>query len=235
MSLSGTSIAVSNRRQRCRPVRQSSANTTLASCSRWGQSLATRTAISESRKGAPNSVWPDLSLSRAADLFRVYQVDALEAAFGPCGLLFSRTLMTVLVISALLILSFYDSSQQTVTSTDCSTLKYAKRTSAWLCGEALICTGDICGRPSMLDFDDGFDVVLRDKRGKELDSKRLSYEQRKFCFEGYSDGEYQLAFVLYKKGVRQPARIFPTKYKHDIRKENNKVYMVEATCPGNPR
>jgi hypothetical protein len=142
--------------------------------------------------------------------------------------------MKILTTSALLLLSFSAYGQQAV-SQDCSTLQYQQRTSAWLCGKALVCAGDICGRPSMLEFDEHFDVLLRDKQGNKLDSKQLSYEERKFCFEGRNNGDYQLAFVLYKKGVPQPARIFPTKYKHNPNKPNDKVYMVEAVCPDSAR
>lgn len=136
-----------------------------------------------------------------------------------------------LAISGLLTLSLFASGQQTVTSSDCSTLKYVKRTSAWLCGEAEVCTGDICLPPSQLGFDEQFNVVLRDKHGNKLDEKSLTYEHRKFCFQGRRDGDYQLAFVLYEKGISQPARVFPTKYKHNTEKSNDKMYMIEATCP----
>ena len=142
--------------------------------------------------------------------------------------------MRMPIIYALVVLAVSAFGQQPV-STDCSTLKYQKRTSAWLCGEAVVCSGDICGRPSALDFDERFDVVLRDKNENRLESKKLSYEQRRFCFEGRSDGDYQLAFVLYQKGVPQPARIFPTKYRRNGNKPNDKVYMVEATCPSSAR
>ena len=143
--------------------------------------------------------------------------------------------MRCLITAALFVLSFSASWPQSVASPDCSTLKYEERPSAWLCGEALVCNGDICGRPSMLDFGDQFDVVLRDKRGNELASKKLSYEQRKFCFEGRSDGDYQIAFVLYEKGAPQPARVFPTKYTHKPEKPNDKIYMIEAVCPASAR
>ena|SRR5215469_1620603 len=139
--------------------------------------------------------------------------------------------LVILVLS----MSFSASGQQTVNDLNCSTLKYVKHTSAWLCGVAVVCSGDICTRPSQLDFDDQFDVVLRDKHGNRLDSKKLSYEHRKFCFEGRSDGDYQLAFVLYVKGIPQPARVFPTKYKRSQNKPNDAVYMVEATCPERAR
>src|SRR5207245_1603911 len=81
------------------------------------------------------------------------------------------------------------------TDSDCSTLKYKKHSSAWLCGEASVCAGDICMNPSHFGFDDKFQVYLRDKRGNSLESRTLSYRERKFCFEGRESGEYQLAFV----------------------------------------
>ena len=113
--------------------------------------------------------------------------------------------MKPLPIFALLVLSLYSSGQQTLTSSDCSTLKYIKHTGAWLRGEVQVCSGDICLRPSQLGFDEQFDVVLRDKHGNKLVAKSLTYEQRKFCFEGRRDGDYQIALVLYEKGVSQPA------------------------------
>ncbi len=85
--------------------------------------------------------------------------------------------------------------------------------------------------PSHFGFDDKFQVYLRDKGGKNLESKTLSYRERKFCFEGRENGEYQLAFVLYENGVPQPARVFPTKYKRDPKKPNDVIYMIEASCP----
>ena len=100
-----------------------------------------------------------------------------------------------------------------------------------MCGEAQVCTGDICLRPTDLDFEPEFDVVLRDARGNTLESQKLSYERRKFCFEGRENGDYELAFVLFKKGVPQPARVFPTRYKRDTDKPNDVHYMVEAVCP----
>jgi hypothetical protein len=85
--------------------------------------------------------------------------------------------------------------------------------------------------PSAYDFDDTFDVVLRDNRGKELEAKSLSYEERTFCFDGRGNGDYQLAFVLYKNRVPEAARVFPTRYKHDPEKPNDVVYMIAASCP----
>jgi len=118
-----------------------------------------------------------------------------------------------------------------VSGGDCSSLKSKRPKSAWLCGEAHICTGDICGRPTDFDFDHEFDVVLRDAHGNKLDSQTLSYEKPKFCFQGHKDGDYQLAFVLYRKGIPQPARMFPTRYRHNADKPNDVYYMIESVCP----
>ena len=86
--------------------------------------------------------------------------------------------------------------------------------------------------PSDYGFDTKFDVVLRDAYGNKLDFQKLSYEQPKFCFEGRKDSEYQLAFVLYKNGLRQPARVFPTRYRRNTDKANDVFYMIGAVCPG---
>jgi len=134
---------------------------------------------------------------------------------------------------------------------DCSTLKYSRRKVSCLCGTVQVCSGDICGRPSVYGLDDDITVELRRKDGTTiLDSKKVVVEtreeegttqvgtkvsykktERKFCFEGKGDGGYQLAFVLYKNGVPQPAVKFPTNYSRKPSKPCNSVYMVEPTCP----
>jgi len=87
-------------------------------------------------------------------------------------------------------------------------------------------------RPSTYDLDDEFDVVLRDDRGRVLDSKRFSYAKgRKFCFEGQHDGDYQIAVVLHKNGTPQAALVFPTNYKTKRTKSCDATYMVEPACP----
>jgi hypothetical protein len=140
--------------------------------------------------------------------------------------------MRFLIASILAILTVRASAQQPLATQDCSTLRYVKHKSAWLCGEAVVCSGDICGRPSDLDFDDEFDVILRDRHGKKLESIRLSYEHRNFCFEGRSNGDYQLAFVLYEKGVPQPARVFPTKYTATKTSQTTRYTWLKQTVPG---
>jgi hypothetical protein len=134
---------------------------------------------------------------------------------------------------------------------DCSTLKYSRHKVSCLCGKVQVCSGDICGRPSNYDLDDDITVELRDKAGTTiLDSKKVIVEtndkegttqvgtkvsykttERTFCFEGKGYGDYLLAFVLYKRGVPQPAVKFPTNYSHKRRKPCDSVYMVEPTCP----
>ena len=132
---------------------------------------------------------------------------------------------------ALLVLCVSAIAQQMDGVADCSTLKYKRHRSAWLCGKAVVCSGDLCGRPSTYDFDDVFHVLLRDNRGKKLETKSLSYEKPTFCFDGRRDGDYQLAFVLYKNGIPEAARVFPTRFKHNAEKPNDVFYMIEATCP----
>jgi hypothetical protein len=134
---------------------------------------------------------------------------------------------------------------------DCSTLKYSRHKVSCLCGTVQVCSGDICGRPSAYDLDDDITVQLRDKAGTTiLDSKKVIFEtrekegttrvgtrisykttERTFCFEGKDDGDYLLAFVLYKNGTPQPAIRFPTKYSRKRRKPCDSVYMVGPTCP----
>jgi hypothetical protein len=141
------------------------------------------------------------------------------------------SLMKSILSSALLVLSVSAMAQQTSRVSDCSTLKYKRHRSAWLCGKAIVCSGDICGRPSTYDFDDVFYVLLRDNQGNVLETKSLSYEKPNFCFDGRGNGDYQLAFVLYTKGVPEAARVFPTRYKHNTEKPNDVIYMIEARCP----
>jgi hypothetical protein len=114
-----------------------------------------------------------------------------------------------------------------------------------------VCSGDICGLPSDYDLDDDITVELRDKAGattlaskkviEETSEKegttqvgtRVSYKttERMFCFEGKGDGDYVLAFVLYKNGVPQRAVKFPTNYSRKHGKPCNSIYMVEPSCP----
>lgn len=140
-------------------------------------------------------------------------------------------LMKSVIPSALLVLCVSAMAQQTSTIADCSTLKYQRHRRGSLCGKAIVCSGDICGRPSMYDFDDNFDVVLRDHQRKELETKSLSYEKSTFCFDGRRSGDYQLAFVLYKNHVPEAARVFPIRYKPNSEKPNNVIYMIAAWCP----
>ncbi len=97
----------------------------------------------------------------------------------------------------------------------------------------LVCAGDVCLRPSQYDLDNDFDVLLRDNHGNVLDSRKLSYkaEQPSFCFENQRDGKYEIAFVLYEKGVSQPAVVFPTDYKHNSKEACDPTFMVESVCP----
>lgn len=141
------------------------------------------------------------------------------------------SLMKLTLFSALLVPCVYTIAQQTASVADCSTLSYKRHKSAWLCGKAIVCSGDICGRPSTYDFDGAFDVVLRDNHGRELETKSLSYEKPTFCFDARGDGDYQLAFVLYTNGVPEAARVFPARYRHNAKKPNDVIYMIEATCP----
>jgi len=113
-----------------------------------------------------------------------------------------------------------------------------------------VCSGDICVGPAAFDLDDDITIELRDKGGMTLDTQKVmiqttqklgttqdgtktSYKQaeRRFCFEGKRDGDYRLAFILYREGAPQPAVIFPTNYSHKRRKSCDSIFMVEPTCP----
>jgi hypothetical protein len=114
-----------------------------------------------------------------------------------------------------------------------------------------VCLGEICVGPAAFELDEDITVELRDKTGATIldtkktvietreeegttnDGRRVSYKarERTFRFEGKSDGDYLLAFVLHKNGVPQPAVIFPTNYSHKRRKPCDSFYMVEPTCP----
>ncbi len=133
---------------------------------------------------------------------------------------------------------------------DCSTLKYKLHKVSCLCGTVDICSGDICLRPVDFELDDDITVELRRKDGTTVDTQKavvvksqqqgttqsgaktsFKLTERRFRFEGKPDGEYRLAFILYKRGVPQPALIFPTKYSHKATKLGNSVYMLEPICP----
>jgi hypothetical protein len=123
-------------------------------------------------------------------------------------------------------------AQESAEQRDCQTGKYRRHKVSCLCGEVSVCAGDICGRPSVYGLDNEIDVVLRDKHRHTLQSKTVSYDtQRKFCFEGQHDGEYEIAFMLHKKGVAQPAVVFPTSFKKTRKKSCDSIYMVEPDCP----
>ena len=155
-----------------------------------------------------------------------------------------------LALTALLLLVTPVVCQAPSHASDCSTLKYLRHKVSCLCGSVAVCSGDICGSPSTYGLDDDIVVELRDKSGTTLDRQKAVLEkremqgttqdgskttykhtERRFCFEGKRDGEYQLAFVPHKNGVAQPAVIFPTNYSHKRSKPCDSVYMVEPLCP----
>lgn len=138
---------------------------------------------------------------------------------------------------------------------DCPTLKYVRHKVSCLCGTVQVCAGDVCGRPSDYGLDDDITVELRNKLGtlilgstKVVVAKRerecttqigakvpCPTTERTFCFQGKPNGDYQLAFILFKDGVPQPAIIFPTNYSRKRSKPCNSVYMVEPSCPASLR
>ncbi len=166
-----------------------------------------------------------------------------------------RKLLTVrrslTITSLLFLLNSLIVGQTPHPGSNCSTLKYLQHKVSCLCGTVQVCLGDICGKPSDYDLDDNITVELRDKTDTAiLDSKRVMVEtreqegttqigtkvsyktkERRFCFEGKPNGNYRLAFILRKKGIPQPAVIFPTNYSRKRRKPCNSVYIVESVCP----
>jgi hypothetical protein len=139
---------------------------------------------------------------------------------------------SLIIPSLLLVLRPFAVCQTAPTPSDCSTLKYSRHKVSCLCGTVQVCSGDICGRPSDYNLDDDITVQLRDKSGTAiLDSKNVVVEmrdrecttqagtkvscnttQRTFCFKDKPDGDYQLAFILFKNGAPQPAVKFPANY-----------------------
>jgi hypothetical protein len=140
--------------------------------------------------------------------------------------------------------------QSSYRSSDCSTLKYIRHKVSCLCGTVEICSGDICGSPSVYEVDGDISVELRDKNGTTVDTQKVVVETieeqgttqdgrktsfkravRRFSFQGKLDGDYLLAFTLHKNGVSQPALIFPARYSHKRKKLSETIYMLEPTCP----
>jgi hypothetical protein len=155
------------------------------------------------------------------------------------------------ITSLLFMLNAFVFCQTPYHGSDCSTLKYARHKVSCLCGTVQVCSGDVCGRPSDYGLDDDITVQLRNKAGTTiLDSKKVVVEkrgrecttqvgtkvscpttERTFCFDGKGDGDYQLAFIVSKNGVPQPAVKFPTNYSRKRNQSCNSVYMVEPSCP----
>jgi hypothetical protein len=152
--------------------------------------------------------------------------------------------------AVLILLSPIALCQVSYGASDCATLKYSRHKVSSLSGTVAICSGDICGGPSVYELDEDITVQLRTKNGIVLDAQKVVFEssqkhgtkqdgtaitfeqkERRFSFEGKQDGDYLLAFILYKNGIAQPAVIFPTNYSHKRNKLSNSYYMVEPTCP----
>jgi hypothetical protein len=158
--------------------------------------------------------------------------------------------LTLSQIAMLVLLSPAAVCQASQSASDCSTLKHSWHKVSSLSGDVAVCSGDICGDPSTYDLDDYITVELRSKRGAILDTQKVLLEvsqkqgtkqdgtpttfkqrQRIFSFENKPDGDYLLAFTLYKNRIPQPAVIFPTNYSHKRDRLGKSYYMVEPTCP----
>ncbi len=121
--------------------------------------------------------------------------------------------------------------QESPPKTDCTTNHFVMHKTPCLCGKVQIATGDIGVSPAQMGLDDTLEVELRDRNGKLLESKRLTYKSEvPFCFSGKPKGKYALAFVLYESGKPQPAAVFPTKYTTNSNKECNIIYLVPPVC-----
>ena len=135
-------------------------------------------------------------------------------------------------------------------TSDCSTLKHLRHKVSSLSGTVAICSGDICGSPSVYELDNDITVELRTKSGTILDTQKVVFEvyerqgtkqdgtaitfeqkERRFSFKDKPDGDYLLAFILHKNSIAQPAVIFPTNYSHKRNKLGNSYYMVDPICP----
>lgn len=99
-----------------------------------------------------------------------------------------------------------------------------------LCGLATFCIGQMCGISSHFDLDDKLDVVLRDKRGNALETKRVSDQDTGFCFEGRRSGKYQIAFVTYNKGIARLSTVYPIIYESK-REKYWHIYTIQPHCP----
>ena len=157
---------------------------------------------------------------------------------------------TLSPVALLLFFSPVAVCQTSYGTSDCSTLKYLRHKVSSLSGTVAICSGDICGSPSVYELDNDITVELRAKSGAILDTQKVGYEvsekqgteqdgtaitfeqrERRFSFKDKRDGDYLLAFILHKNGIAQPAVVFPTNYSHKRNKLSNSYYMVEPTCP----
>ena len=122
--------------------------------------------------------------------------------------------------------------QESTQKSDCATNHFVMHKTPCLCGEVTITSGDIALDPTAFGLDDTLDIELRDKAGKPIESKRISYrKERNFCFSGKPRGRYTLAFVLYEAGKPQPAAVFPTKYTAKGSEACNVIYLVPPVCP----
>ena len=108
--------------------------------------------------------------------------------------------------------------QTSYRASDSSTLKYLRHKGSCFCGTVQICSGDNCGRTWDYELDDDIAVELRDKNDTTLDTQKAVVEMIEE--QGTT-----------KKGVSQPAIIFPSNYSHKRNKLGDTVYMLEPTCP----
>lgn len=152
----------------------------------------------------------------------------------------------LLGITALLfMLSAFVLSQTSHDGSDGSTLRHSRHKVSCLCGTVTLCAGDVCGLSAL---DDDIIVQLRSKTGMTiLDSQKVLDPfkargrkcttqvgtkvpcptiERTFCFEGKRDGDYQLAVIASRNGVRLPAVTFPTNYSRK-RDASCRSYAVE--------
>ena len=122
--------------------------------------------------------------------------------------------------------------QESTPNRNCSTHGFFSHKTPCLCGEVSLTSGDISLSAEAFGLDDPLDVELRDKAGKVLESKRLSYRNgQTFCFSGRPKGVYALAFITYSSGKPQPAAVHTVKYTAKGCGTGHVIYAVLPDCP----
>jgi len=118
-----------------------------------------------------------------------------------------------------------------------------------LSGTVAICSGDICGGPSVYELDEDITVELRTKNGIVLDTQKVVFEasekqgtkqdgtaitftqkERRFSLKTSRTGLFARFHPAQEWDCPASGHI-PTNYSHKRNKLSNSYYMVEPTCP----